>query len=111
MVRPGEICSGISRIRRYWRAALAGGLACGVALAAVPLAAEEPSTGAAPQQMVTAAPVSPAMSGASATPTAMTMTKPADAPTEKSSEQQRRVFMLLLMNSAGPVRPFGNLGR
>ena len=28
-----------------------------------------------------------------------------------SGDQQRRVLMLLLMNSAGPVRPYGNLGR
>lgn len=37
--------------------------------------------------------------------------KSADAKPRQSSEQQRRVLMLLLMNSAGPVRPFGNLGR
>jgi hypothetical protein len=112
MVRPGDTCSSVTRlIRRYRRVALAGGLACGVAFAATPLVAEEPSTDAVPQQMVTAAPETPEMSGASATPTAMTVTKPVDAPTEKSSEQQRRVLMLLLMNSAGPVRPFGNLGR
>src|SRR5260221_11028561 len=29
----------------------------------------------------------------------------------ESGDQQRRVLMLLLMNSAGPVRPYGNLGR
>jgi len=28
----------------------------------------------------------------------------------ESGDQQRRVLMLLLMNSAGPVRPYGNLG-
>ena len=29
----------------------------------------------------------------------------------QSDDRQRRVLMLLLMNSAGPVRPYGNLGR
>jgi hypothetical protein len=33
------------------------------------------------------------------------------AATAHTSDQQRRLLMLLLMNSAGPVRPFGNLGR
>jgi hypothetical protein len=34
------------------------------------------------------------------------------APTlPQPDDRQRRVLMLLLMNSAGPVRPYGNLGR
>lgn len=28
-----------------------------------------------------------------------------------SDDRQRRMLMLLLMNSAGPIRPYGNLGR
>lgn len=43
--------------------------------------------------------------------TAVAVIKPADAKPQVSSEQQRQFMMILLMNSAGPVRPFGGLGR
>ncbi|HWG80810.1 MAG TPA: hypothetical protein VN681_13595 [Stellaceae bacterium] len=46
--------------------------------------------------------------GPAATP-ASTIVAPAARP--DSDDRQRRVLMLLLMNSAGPVRPYGNLGR
>jgi hypothetical protein len=36
---------------------------------------------------------------------------PKPAPSVPSREQQRRVLMLLLMNSAGPLGPYGGLGR
>lgn len=48
------------------------------------------------------------ISGAAVTQAAAIVT-PAEARPE-SDDQQRRVLMLLLMNSAGPVRPYGNLG-
>ncbi len=53
------------------------------------------------------------ISGAAADP-ALTQAAAFVAPAEvrpQSDDQQRRVLMLLLMNSAGPVRPYGNLGR
>jgi hypothetical protein len=52
---------------------------------------------------VAGAPADPAVQPAAAIVT------PAVKP--DSGDQQRRVLMLLLMNSAGPVRPYGNLGR
>ena len=52
---------------------------------------------------ITGAPADPAVVPAAAIVT------PAAKP--ESGDQQRRVLMLLLMNSAGPVRPYGNLGR
>ena len=33
------------------------------------------------------------------------------ARTDNLNDRQRRLLMLLLMNSAGPMRPYGNLGR
>jgi hypothetical protein len=50
----------------------------------------------------TSAPADPAVKPAAAT-------TPAARP--EPDDRQRRVLMLLLMNSAGPVRPYGNLGR
>jgi hypothetical protein len=106
MVRPGDTCSSISRlIRQYRSAAFIGGLACGLVVAAAPMVAEELPASEVPQ-IATAAPETPETSGATATPAAVSIVKPVDA----QSEQQRRVLMLLLMNSGGPVRPFGNLG-
>ena len=43
--------------------------------------------------------------------TDVALIKRVDAKPQPSSEQQRQLMMLLLMNSAGPVRPFGGLGR
>jgi hypothetical protein len=117
MIRPGDTCSSISRlIRQYRRAAFISGLACGLVFAMTPLAAQEPEASAVPDasaapEVATAAAGAPETSGASAAPATLTLAKPADAGAEKSTEQQRRVLMLLLMNSVGPVRPFGNLGR
>ncbi len=37
--------------------------------------------------------------------------RPVEAKPQPSGDEQRRVLMLLLMNSAGPVRPFGGLGK
>lgn len=54
------------------------------------------------------APTAGAPAGPAVTPAA-TVVAPAARP--DSDDQQRRVLMLLLMNSAGPVRPYGNLGR
>jgi hypothetical protein len=53
-------------------------------------------------------------SGAEAVPAvtqAAVIVTPVEAKPLQSDDQQRRVLMLLLMNSAGPVRPYGNIGR
>lgn len=49
------------------------------------------------------APADPAVTPAAAVVTPTARPEPDD--------RQRRVLMLLLMNSAGPVRPYGNIGR
>jgi hypothetical protein len=56
----------------------------------------------------TAAPAVNPAAGPVVTPAAAIVT-PTARP--ESDDRQRRVLMLLLMNSAGPVRPYGNLGR
>ena len=56
----------------------------------------------------TSAPAVGAAAEPAVTPAAAIVT-PAARP--DSDDRQRRVLMLLLMNSAGPVRPYGNLGR
>ena len=40
-----------------------------------------------------------------------TVRRPVEAKPQPDADEQRRVLMLLLMNSAGPVRPFGGIGR
>jgi hypothetical protein len=56
----------------------------------------------------------PAVEGSSLPPGAATevaaVRRPIEAKSQPSGDEQRRVLMLLLMNSAGPVRPFGGLG-
>jgi hypothetical protein len=37
--------------------------------------------------------------------------KASPARADNLNDRQRRLLMLLLMNSAGPMRPYGNLGR
>ena len=47
-------------------------------------------------------------------PTAMAVavdTRPAGVAPRTPEEQQRRLLMLLLMNSAGPLKTYGTLGR
>jgi len=54
------------------------------------------------------------ISGTAAVPAvtqASAIVTPAEAAPQSDDQQQRRALMLLLMNSAGPVRPYGNLGR
>lgn len=70
---------------------------------------EAPSSVVAPAVPAVAAPVAGAVANPAVTQAAAIVT-PAEAKPE-SGDQQRRVLMLLLMNSAGPVRPYGNLGR
>ena len=74
-------------------------------------------SGASPDQALDGAPIAAAAivaptAGAPADPAvtpAAAIVTPAARP--EPDDRQRRVLMLLLMNSAGPVRPYGNLGR
>lgn len=68
--------------------------------APIPATAIVAPTAGAPAAGVPAAPA--------VTPTAAIVTPEASP---EPDDRQRRVLMLLLMNSAGPVRPYGNLGR
>jgi hypothetical protein len=73
-------------------------------------------SGASPDETPSAAmaPAVAPISGAIAVPVvtdAAAIVSPAEAKSPRSDDRQRRVLMLLLMNSAGPVRPYGDLGR
>jgi hypothetical protein len=110
MVHPGECCSCVRRPIPWWCVALMIGFAGAIGAAAMPSsAAEEESLPAAASQIAVETPEP----GGSTVPAAVTVVKDpeAGAEAEHKSDERRRVFMLLLMNSAGPVRPFGNLGR
>jgi hypothetical protein len=109
MVRPGENYSRVRRsIARRRRAALLYGLTGALVFAAMPSwAGEEPAAAAVPQVAV----ATTAEPEGSTTPPDVTVVKEPEPGAERTSDQQRRVLMLLIMNSAGPVRPFGNLGR
>jgi len=69
---------------------------------------EAPAGTATPVAATIATPIAGAPADPAVVPAAAMVT-PAAKP--ESGDQQRRVLMLLLMNSAGPVRPYGNLGR
>ncbi|HKW54702.1 MAG TPA: hypothetical protein VJO12_13495 [Stellaceae bacterium] len=69
---------------------------------------DEAPAGTVAQPVAVTAPVAGVPVDPAVTPAAAIVT-PAAKP--ESGDQQRRVLMLLLMNSAGPVRPYGNLGR
>ena len=71
---------------------------------------EAPSEAVAQSAPVIGAPVSGAVAVPAVTQAAVIVT-PVEAKPLQSDDQQRRVLMLLLMNSAGPVRPYGNIGR
>jgi hypothetical protein len=67
---------------------------------------EAPASAVATQAVPITAPVADV--AAAVVPAAAIVAPAAGKP--ESGDQQRRVLMLLLMNSAGPVRPYGNLG-
>ena len=69
---------------------------------------DEAPGGTATPAAAIATPGAGAVAAPAVTPAAAIVT-PAARP--ESDDRQRRVLMLLLMNSAGPVRPYGNLGR
>jgi hypothetical protein len=69
---------------------------------------DEAPAGTATPAAAIAVPIAGTPADPAVTPAAAVIT-PVAKP--QSDDQQRRVLMLLLMNSAGPVRPYGNLGR
>jgi hypothetical protein len=103
-----DTSSGLARVPKHWLAWLFVAPLLIVTLPArsgASLDEVESGATAQPASAVTA-PASVAPADPAVTPAAAIVT-PAKPP---SDDRQRRVLMLLLMNSAGPVRPYGNLG-
>jgi hypothetical protein len=112
MLHPVDIRPCLPRsIRRPPLPMLPAALLSLLAAAATPAwSADEPAQSPMPQVAV-AAPAEPEPADATTGEPAVAVVKPPEPATGWDSEQQRRMLMLLIMNSAGPVRPFGNLGR
>ena len=97
-----------------WRGQSVAGLAVALTLAAGAMPARSDSAHEAPavEGAGTTAAVAPVATPAPTGAAAAMMAKPAEPkPAPTPSEQQRRMLMLLLMNSAGPLRTYGTLGR
>lgn len=111
MLRESGTCSGLlGSARCPCRAGVLAGMICVLAAAASPARSEE-GTPAGTQPQIAAVAPAPEPAAAVVDPAVVETVKRPDARSDPSSDQQRRMLMLLLMNSAGPVRPFGNLGR
>lgn len=110
MLRESGICSGLlGSARCPCRAGVLAGMICVLAAAASPVRSEEGTPAGTQPQVAAVTPAAPEPA-AVVDPAVETVKRP-DARSDPSGDQQRRMLMLLLMNSAGPVRPFGNLGR
>lgn len=99
---------GLARVPKPWLAWLF------VAPLLIPLPARSSASLDEAQSGTTAQPVTAVTAPASVAPADPAVTPAAAIVTPakpESDDRQRRVLMLLLMNSAGPVRPYGNLGR
>jgi len=97
---------------KQWSIGLCLGLSALVALGGAALAAtaDEPQ----PVDRVAASSGTSSPQTDAAPPTAMAVavdTRPAGVAPRTPEEQQRRLIMLLLMNSAGPLKTYGTLGR
>ena len=99
--------------KKQWSIGLCLGLSALVALGGAALAAtaDEPQ----PVDRVAASSGTSFPQTDAAPPTAIPAvaigTRPAEAAPRTPEEQQRRLLMLLLMNSAGPLKTYGTLGR
>ncbi|HEV2549234.1 MAG TPA: hypothetical protein VGU20_17970 [Stellaceae bacterium] len=107
MVAIGNIFfSGMKRGRGsawLWLGAASAMVVAGVSLAEV-TGGGEPSLQAAMVTPTTLAPTA-------ATPVVAEPAAAEDARPRPGAEEQRRIFMLLLLNSAGPLRPYSGLSR
>ncbi len=101
---------GLARVPKHWLAWLFVAPLLILTLPARSAASvdEAPSGTTAPPAVAVAAPASAVTGTDPAVTPAAAIVTPAKP---ESDDRQRRVLMLLLMNSAGPVRPYGNLGR
>ena len=108
MALPSDACSTLRRsIRRAQLGVVLATLACALAGTAGPAWSEEDAAKSPPRTSGAPATRTP---DSAAADTVMVVSQPAPAPDGRHDEQ-RRALILLLMNSAGPVRPFGNLAR
>jgi hypothetical protein len=104
MVRDGKRCSTYRCATSHWpRAGLMAAAIWAAASLAVPASAGDAARSASPVAVAAPDKVRP--------DAAVAPVPPAEAKPDPSGDQQRRVLMLLIMNSVGPVRPFGNLAR
>lgn len=88
--------------------ALGAGIVMDLGIARSQVVDEPPRTVTAPAVTVPAMGKPAVESSGSSQPAAAPA---ADAKSPRSRDDQRRILMLLLMNSAGSVGPFGGLGR
>jgi uncharacterized membrane-anchored protein len=119
MVKRGEasmahLRDAVAGLPRFPKYRLAWLVAAPLLILSLPVRSEVSPNEATSAAVAQAAPATAApISGAAAVPAvtqAAVVVTPAEAKLPQSDDQQRRVLMLLLMNSAGPVRPYGNLG-
>jgi len=97
-----------SSLPRFFNSPLAWLVVAPLLIVTLPARSGAEAPGSVPAQAIPAtAPIADV--AAAVTPAAAAIVAPA-ARKPESGDQQRRVLMLLLMNSAGPVRPYGNLG-
>ena len=94
-----------------WRGALSVALLAGLVLGATLAAAARMDTEEPPPQALSGSTEMPAppLVPSSAVPAAAMEVK--TAPAVPIEERQRRLFILLLMNSAGSLHPYGGLSR
>ena len=94
----------------HWRGWLAVGLIASLALAGASLPTRADTTPDTPAVAALSSSILPAAASEVATPAVATaMTRP-EAGRPQMDQRQRRILMLLMMNSAGAVRPYGTLG-
>ena len=103
-----SIPGGFPSLARRRGLGLIGPLLALVGLLLVPAWAGGDEAPSAPLEVQTAA-VAP-IPAAGANPTRATIATPEEVEARSGDERRRRLLMLLLMRSAGPVRPYGNIG-
>ena len=117
MIQLSDAPSGLQPRNGRWRGWLGAGVTASLALAAASLPARADTTLDTPAAVaLSGSTLPPAAAGDVATPAIATAmappeTKPIEAGRPQMDERQRRILMLLLINGAGAVRPYGSLGR
>ena len=97
--------------RRLGLARLWLGAALGVVVAGASLAEVTSGSDASRQAAMATSAVLPTAAAPGAAEPASAQATAAEARPRSDAEEQRRIFMLLLLNSAGPLRPYSGLSR